>query len=119
MIPLKVTEFDALPPNFEVWPNAGLPGTLAVPGAQGKPTLQEFFWALEEIQAGIMPPNPIDTDRKKRWYQLLDLYAQVTMYVDQQIGDVLKLLEQTGGGGRHDHRLHGRSRRIRRLTWAA
>lgn len=92
-LPLKVSEFDALPPNFEVWPNAGLPGNSGVPGAQGKPTLQEFFWALEELQAGIMPPNPSGPVEEKRWHQLLDLYVQLTKYVDQQIGDVLNLLK--------------------------
>lgn len=87
--PLKIDEFHDLPPNFEVWPEAG---RSPQDGGQGKPKLQELFWAFEDLQAGRMPANPTTEEQRRRWYQLLDLYVQVTGFVDQQIGDVLDSL---------------------------
>ena len=94
-LPLKVEKFDALPPNFEVWPDASQPPDPAFPGRQGKPKLQELFWAFEDYQAGVMPADPATDPEKRLWRQLLDLYVQVTGFVDQQIGDVLDSLENT------------------------
>ncbi len=92
-LPLKVEEFDALPPNFEVWPDAAQPPDPAFPRQQGKPKLQELFWAFENYQAGDMPADPTTDFEIRLWYQLLDLYVQVTRFVDQQIGDVLDSLK--------------------------
>lgn len=103
-LPLKVHEFTDLPPNFEVWPEAGLPGASGVPGAQGKPRLQELFWAFEEIQAGFMPADPTTPEERLRWHQLLDLYVQVTGFVDDQIGDVLnRINDETNYPGLKDN----------------
>ena len=40
-----------------------------------------------------MPADPTTDFEIRLWYQLLDLYVQVTRFVDQQIGDVLDSLK--------------------------
>ncbi len=114
-------EFDALPPNFEVWPTAGQsPGMTRRDKAN--PNCRSYFGRSKTFKPGLCRQIRLQMRRKAQWYQLLDLYAQVTGFVDDQIGDVLRSLKNTQvnnvlAGGQHDHRIHRRSRRIRRLTW--
>lgn len=77
----------SLPPNFEKWPQALF--------KQNKPTLQ-FAWAvLSDTVFGPMPTHAISPDFPDNWYVLLDLYYQVTQYVDIQIGIVLDSLAKS------------------------
>lgn len=80
--------FHSLPANFERWPEA-----IAL---QGKPRWQLTFVELIDLLIGFMPTNPILPDYPEIWHQFLDLYAQVTHYVDIQIGKVLQALEDNG-----------------------
>lgn len=87
--------FHELPPNFERWPEAGLPPESGVPGAQGKPTLQQYFLEVTNLQGGLMPANPVTPAELELWHKDLDLYVQVTNYMDRQIGAVLDKLRTT------------------------
>jgi len=83
--PPVIPEFHAgLPSNFERWPEA-----LAL---QGKPKLQEAWVILCDAVFGVLPTNPPAPGYPELWFQLLDLYYQVTGYVDKQIGNVLSAL---------------------------
>jgi arylsulfatase A-like enzyme len=77
--------FHTLPANFESWPAA-----LAL---QGKPGWQQAFVLLMDLLFGEMPTNPGLPGFPENWHELLDLYVQVTHYVDIQIGNVLTALE--------------------------
>ncbi len=82
--------FDRLPDNFERWPE-----TLVT---QGKPRLQQAFVEITDLLFGVMPTNPPGSPEVYEiWTRLLDLYYQVTHYVDQQIGKVLEALNDTLG----------------------
>jgi arylsulfatase A-like enzyme len=87
--------FHQLPANFERWPEAGLPPESGVPGAEGKPRWQEALVLITDLVAGKMPTNPGEPGFPELWHQLLDLYVQVTHYVDEQIGLVLYWLKNT------------------------
>lgn len=87
--------FHELPSNFERWPEAGLPPGSGVPGAQGKPTLQQYFLEITNLQGGLMPANPVTPAERELWHKDLDLYVQVTNYVDRHIGEVLDSLNTT------------------------
>jgi arylsulfatase A-like enzyme len=80
--------FHELPANFERWPEAL--------DTQNKPGLQNTFRLLLDELIGVMPANPVTPGENELWYQLLDLYVQVTHYVDQQIGAVLQALANIG-----------------------
>jgi arylsulfatase A-like enzyme len=83
--PPAIPEFHAaLPANFEKWPEA-----LA---AQGKPALQQAWVLLSDAVFGTMPTNLGAQGFPDLWYELLDLYYQVTHYVDLQVGAVLDAL---------------------------
>ena len=76
-----------LPANFEKWPEALFD--------QGKPTLQAAWALLSDAVFGPMPTHLTVTGFPDLWFQLLDLYYQVTQYVDTQIGAVLSALAQS------------------------
>lgn len=84
--PPPIPQFHAgLPTNFERWPDALF--------QQNKPTAQAAWAFISDIVFGEMPyrgPNFEDL-----WFELLDLYYLATKYVDQQIGRVLRALEQS------------------------
>lgn len=80
--------FMSLPPNFESWPGALV--------EQGKPRMQELFVAFLDLLFGYVPTNPGLPGFPEQWYQDLDLYVQVTHYVDIQIGNILRALEDSG-----------------------
>lgn len=83
--PPAIPEFHAgLPSNFEHWPQALFD--------QGKPHLQFSWNVLSDSVFGFMPTNPTTPDYPNNWFALLDLYYQVTQYVDAAIGSVLKAL---------------------------
>lgn len=82
--------FHELPANFERWPEA-----LA---AQGKPRLQQAFVEITDLFTGVMPTNPPGSPEVHAiWTQLLDLYVQVTHYVDLRIKGVLTALQKAEG----------------------
>lgn len=82
--------FHQLPGNFERWPE-----TLAT---QGKPGLQQAFVEITDALTGVMPTNPPGSPAVfESWTRLLDLYYQVTHYVDLQIKKVLDALANTTG----------------------
>ncbi|MGD2047977.1 MAG: sulfatase-like hydrolase/transferase [Chloroflexota bacterium] len=80
--------FHELPANFESWPEA-----LEL---QGKPGWQQAFVLTIDLLIGAMPTNPGFPGYPELWHELLDLYVQVTHYVDIQIGKVLTALEDNG-----------------------
>ena len=83
--------FHDLPANFESWPEALGP-------QERKPGLQQAFVAITDLLTGVMPTNPPDgLVVREIWTRLLDLYVQVTHYVDLQIKDVLDALESAKG----------------------
>ena len=73
-----------LPANFEAWPEALF--------NEGKPTLQQAWVTLADSVFGFVPEHPGEPGYPDLWFQLLDLYYQVTQYVDIQIGAVLSAL---------------------------
>ena len=75
--------FHDLPANFESWPEA-----LTL---QGKPTLQQVQVLYLDAIMGEMPTNS-GAGFPELWHGMLDLYFQVTNYVDRQIGAVLDAL---------------------------
>ena len=82
--------FHELPGNFERWPEA-----LA---EQGKPGLQQAFVEITYLMTGVVPTNPPGSPEVfETWTRLLDLYYQVTHYVDRQIKDVLDALQDAKG----------------------
>lgn len=76
-----------LPANFEKWPEALL--------TEGKPGLQQAWVLLADKVLGFMPLHLGEPGFPELWFQLLDLYYQVTQYVDIQIGAVLNALAQS------------------------
>lgn len=83
--PPAIPEFhSSLPPNFEKWPQALF--------NENKPRLQFSWTVLSDSVFGPMPTNKESSLFPDNWYELLDLYYQVTTYVDTQIGIVLKAL---------------------------
>lgn len=83
--------FNSLPPNIESWPEALI--------QQGKPRLQQAFVLLLDLIFGFVPTNPGLPGYPELWYQDMDLYVQVTHYVDIQIGRILAALEDSGQAG--------------------
>lgn len=82
--------FHELPANFERWPEAIL--------AQGKPGLQQAFVEITDLFTGVMPTNPPGSPEVHAiWTGLLDLYVQVTHYVDLRIKAVLTALQNAVG----------------------
>ena len=87
--PPPIPQFHAgLPANFEQWPEALF--------NEAKPTTQ-YAWVLtSDAVFGLMPYHADETGYPDLWFQLLDLYYQVTSYVDVQVGAVLSALTQSG-----------------------
>jgi len=89
--PPPIPAFHAgLPTNFEQWPQALVD--------QGKPTLQWAGLELFDEVFGFMPHQPSDPGYPDQWFKLLDLYYQVTQYVDKQVGAVLDALNSLDNG---------------------
>ena len=74
--------FSSLPPNFET-PLQSL--------AQGKPAVQRQFILTTDVLFGLMRYQ--GEGFAQQWFDLMNLYALVTSYVDEQIGRVLDALE--------------------------
>jgi arylsulfatase A-like enzyme len=84
--PPPIPQFHAgLPANFEKWPDALF--------NQGKPLAQAAWALISDLAFGVMPYRGPNFERP--WFALLDLYYLVTQYVDEQIGRVLRALEQS------------------------
>ncbi len=85
--PPPIPEFQSLPPNFERWPEALF--------TEGKPHLQFAWTVISDAVFGPTPTNPPAPEYPTTWYTLMDLYYQVTQYVDVQIGRVLTALKNS------------------------
>ncbi|MGM8365698.1 sulfatase-like hydrolase/transferase [Virgibacillus sp. W0181] len=84
--PPAIPQFHAgLPTNFEQWPDALF--------RQNKPTAQAAWALICDLVFGVMPYH--GPNFEKLWYELLDLYYLASQYVDEQIGRVLRALEQS------------------------
>ena len=84
--PPPIPQFHAgLPTNFERWPDALF--------QQKKPTAQAAWAFISDLVFGSMPYR--GPHFEKLWFELLDLYYLTTQYVDEQIGRVLRALEQS------------------------
>ncbi|MCM3763692.1 sulfatase-like hydrolase/transferase [Neobacillus niacini] len=84
--PPPIKEFhEALPANFERWPEALF--------LQNKPTAQAAWALICDKVFGEMPYHGHDFE--ELWFQLLDLYYLATQYVDRQIKRVLRALKKS------------------------
>lgn len=116
--------FDELPANFERWPEAGLPPDPSFPGRQGKPRMQQTDVEIIDFVMGVVPANPVLPEELELWYRFLDLYVQVTHYVDVQIGAVLTALAESAAANNtivvftSDHGEYGGSHGMRNKGFA-
>jgi arylsulfatase A-like enzyme len=84
--PTLIPQFhQGLPANWQRWPE-----TLF---NEGKPWAQAAWALISDLAFGVVPFRGPDFERL--WFELLDLYYQVTAYVDVQIGRVLQALENS------------------------
>ncbi|WP_053005474.1 sulfatase-like hydrolase/transferase [Neobacillus vireti] len=84
--PPPIPQFhEGLPTNFERWPDALF--------QQNKPRAQAAWALICDLLFGDMPYR--GPDFEELWYEFLDLYYLTTQYVDEQIGRVLRALEQS------------------------
>jgi arylsulfatase A-like enzyme len=86
--PPPIPQFHAgLPANFEQWPEALF--------NEAKPTTQYGWVVTSDSVFGFLPYHVGEAGFPDLWFQLLDLYYQVTSYVDVQVGAVLSALAQS------------------------
>ena len=84
--PPPIPDFhEGLPKNFERWPEAIF--------LQNKPRSQAAWALITDMVFGVMPYHGHNFE--ELWFELLDLYYLTTQYVDEQIGRVLRALEES------------------------